>query len=76
MKRFGTMALGGRRPNPQHRLENLGLQKIQDIQHREAFKSECSYSQQPSYGNGQDAPPSTNGLRKCGIYTQWNFMQP
>jgi hypothetical protein len=18
----------------------------------------------------------TNGLRKCGIYTQWNFMQP
>jgi hypothetical protein len=24
----------------------------------------------------QDAPPLTNGLRKCGIYTQWNFMQP
>jgi hypothetical protein len=22
------------------------------------------------------APPLTNGLRKCGIYTQWNFMQP
>jgi hypothetical protein len=21
-------------------------------------------------------PPLTNGLRKCGIYTQWNFMQP
>jgi hypothetical protein len=20
--------------------------------------------------------PLTNGLRKCGIYTQWNFMQP
>jgi hypothetical protein len=34
------------------------------------------YSQQPSYGNSQDAPPLTNGLRKCGIYTQWNFMQP
>jgi hypothetical protein len=31
---------------------------------------------QPSYGNSQDAPPLTNGLRKCGIYTQWNFMQP
>jgi hypothetical protein len=29
-----------------------------------------------SYGNSQDAPPLTNGLRKCGIYTQWNFMQP
>jgi hypothetical protein len=24
----------------------------------------------------QDAPALTNGLRKCGIYTQWNFMQP
>jgi hypothetical protein len=24
----------------------------------------------------QDAPSLTNGLRKCGIYTQWNFMQP
>jgi hypothetical protein len=31
---------------------------------------------QPSYGNSQDAPALTNGLRKCGIYTQWNFMQP
>jgi hypothetical protein len=29
-----------------------------------------------SYGNSQDAPPLMNGLRKCGIYTQWNFMQP
>jgi hypothetical protein len=28
------------------------------------------------YGNNQDAPPLTNGLRKCGIYTQWNFIQP
>jgi hypothetical protein len=28
------------------------------------------------YGNSQDAPPLTNGLRKCGIYTQWNFPQP
>jgi hypothetical protein len=26
--------------------------------------------------NSQDAPALTNGLRKCGIYTQWNFMQP
>jgi hypothetical protein len=34
------------------------------------------YSQYPSYGNSQDAPPPMNGLRKCGIYTQWNFMQP
>jgi hypothetical protein len=24
----------------------------------------------------KDAPPLMNGLRKCGIYTQWNFMQP
>jgi hypothetical protein len=30
----------------------------------------------PSYGNSQDAPLPTNGLRKCGIYTQWNFIQP
>jgi hypothetical protein len=26
--------------------------------------------------NNQDAPLPTNGLRKCGIYTQWNFIQP
>jgi hypothetical protein len=24
----------------------------------------------------QDAPQPTNGLRKCGIHTQWNFTQP
>jgi hypothetical protein len=24
----------------------------------------------------QDAPLLTNGLRKCGIYTQWSFTQP
>jgi hypothetical protein len=23
-----------------------------------------------------DAPPLMNGLRKCGIYAQWNFTQP
>jgi hypothetical protein len=26
--------------------------------------------------NSQDAPLLMNGLRKCGIYTQWNFTQP
>jgi hypothetical protein len=26
-----------------------------------------------SYGNNQDAPLLTNGSRKCGTYTQWNF---
>jgi hypothetical protein len=26
------------------------------------------------YGNNQDAPLLTNGSRKCGIYTQWNFI--
>jgi hypothetical protein len=34
------------------------------------------YSQQPSYGNSQDAPLWMNGLRKCGVDTQWNFIQP
>jgi hypothetical protein len=29
-----------------------------------------------SDGNSQDAPLLMNGLRKCGIYTQWNFTQP
>jgi hypothetical protein len=29
-----------------------------------------------SYGNSQDAPLLMNGLRKCGIYIQWNFTQP
>jgi hypothetical protein len=24
----------------------------------------------------QDAPLLMNGLRKCGIYTQWNFTKP
>jgi hypothetical protein len=24
----------------------------------------------------QDAPVLTKGLKKCGIYTQWNFTQP
>jgi hypothetical protein len=33
------------------------------------------YSQKPSYGNSQDAPLWTNRLRKCGIYTHWNFTQ-
>jgi hypothetical protein len=34
------------------------------------------YLQYPNYGNSQDAPLLMNGLRKCGIYTQWNFTQP
>jgi hypothetical protein len=25
---------------------------------------------------GRDAPLMTNRLRKCGVYTQWNFTQP
>jgi hypothetical protein len=29
-----------------------------------------------SYGNSQDAPLLTNALRKCDVYTQWNFIQP
>jgi hypothetical protein len=36
----------------------------------------AGYSQQSSYGNSQDAPLLMNGLRKCGIYMQWNFTQP
>jgi hypothetical protein len=40
------------------------------------LRGRCShYSQQPSYGNSQDAPLLMNGLSKCCIYTQWNFMQ-
>jgi hypothetical protein len=43
------------------------------------YKGTCllqHYSQQPSYGNRQDAPLLTNGLRTCGIYTQWTFTHP
>jgi hypothetical protein len=29
-----------------------------------------------SYENSQDAPVLTNGLRKCGVHTQWNCTQP
>jgi hypothetical protein len=32
------------------------------------------YSQKLSYGNSQNAPVLTNGLRKCGIYMQLNFI--
>jgi hypothetical protein len=28
------------------------------------------------HGNSQDAPLQMNGFKKCGIYTQWNFIQP
>jgi hypothetical protein len=34
------------------------------------------YSQYPDYENSQDALLLTNALRKCGIYTEWNFIQP
>jgi hypothetical protein len=34
------------------------------------------YLQQPSYGNSQVAPLLKNGLRKCGIYKHWNFIEP
>jgi hypothetical protein len=34
------------------------------------------YSQWLNYGNNQNAPLLTNGLRKCDIYIQWNFIQP
>jgi hypothetical protein len=34
------------------------------------------YSQWLRYGNSQDAPLLANGLRKCGIYIQWNSTQP
>jgi hypothetical protein len=27
-------------------------------------------------GNSQDVLLLMNGSRKCGIYTQWNFIQP
>jgi hypothetical protein len=32
------------------------------------------YSQQPSYGNNQDAPLLTNGSRKCGIVVLFNEL--
>jgi hypothetical protein len=28
------------------------------------------------HGNSQDAPLLMNVPRKCGIYTQWNFIPP
>jgi hypothetical protein len=34
------------------------------------------YSQCSRYGNRQDAPLLKKRLRKCGIYTQWNFIKP
>jgi hypothetical protein len=34
------------------------------------------YLQYLSYGNSQDDLQLMNGLRKCDIYTQWNFIQP
>jgi hypothetical protein len=29
-----------------------------------------------AFGTTKDALLLMNGLRKCGIYTQWNFTQP
>jgi hypothetical protein len=29
-----------------------------------------------SCGNSQDAQLLTSGLRKCGVYPQWNLTQP
>jgi hypothetical protein len=34
------------------------------------------YLQKPSYGNSQDGPLLMIRSRKCGIYMQWNFIQP
>jgi hypothetical protein len=39
----------------------------------EAPAHPCLLQRYLSYGNSQDASLLTNGLRKCGIYTQWNF---
>jgi hypothetical protein len=50
--------------------------KVFPISKAQEEKWAVHYSQQPSYGNSQDAPLLTTGSRKCGIYTQWNFMQP
>jgi hypothetical protein len=30
----------------------------------------------PKLWNRQDAPPLMNGLGKCGICIQWNFIKP
>jgi hypothetical protein len=45
---------------------------------RKAPEHQCllqHYSKQLSYGNSHDAPLLMNGLRKCGIYKPWNFIQ-
>jgi hypothetical protein len=33
------------------------------------------YSKKLSYGNSLDVPLLMNGLKKCEVYTQWNFTQ-
>jgi hypothetical protein len=33
------------------------------------------YLQLLGYGNNQDAPLLMNGLKKCGIYIPWNFIE-
>jgi hypothetical protein len=43
---------------------------------RKVITADTKRQEMPSYGNSKDAPLPTNGLRKCIIYTQWNFIQP
>jgi hypothetical protein len=59
-------------------MEKLGqtTAKCSRARSRQNGSQRESCLRQPSYGNSQDAPLLTKGLRKCGIYTQWNFIQP
>ena len=34
------------------------------------------YSQYPGHGNNQNVYQQMTGLGRCGIYTQWNTIQP
>ena len=38
--------------------------------------SQQHYSQQPKRGNNINVHRQMNGLRRCGMYTQWNITQP
>jgi hypothetical protein len=61
-------AMWSSNPTPRDIPKGMQLRLLQRHLHNHVY---CN-----AIHNSQDAPLLTNGLRKCGIYTQWNFTQP
>jgi hypothetical protein len=58
----------------QYTPKGMGIKLLQRHLHTHVYCSTIYNSQ--AMENRQDVPLLMNGLRNCGIYTQWNFTQP